>query len=275
MSVYVKENPQYLRESIESMLNQTVKCDQFVIVEDGRLTTDLEKVIDEYNNSYRGLFTIIKYEKNLGLGKALNIGLNYCKNDLIARMDSDDISIKHRCERQLEEFVKEPKMAICSSNILEFTGDINNVTSMRRVPEHQEEIKRSMRTRSAFNHPAVMLRKSEVIRCGGYGTIIRKEDHDLFSRMMNNGCIAYNIQEPLLYYRVDNGNLKRRTDWINCKGYIEVQWNIYKRRECDLMDLLFVVSSQLFFYLAPKQIVGFITRKMLRERYAIASEDQK
>ena len=265
MSVYVKENPQYLRESIESMLNQTVKCDQFVIVEDGRLTTDLEKVIDEYNNSYRGLFTIIKYEKNLGLGKALNIGLNYCKNDLIARMDSDDISRLDRCEKQLNIFKNNPNLDICSSNISEFFGDINNVKSIRTVPEHQEGIKKRSRIRSAFNHPAVMYRKSAVLRCGGYSNMERKQDHDLFSRMMNNNCQAYNIQETLLYYRISEDNLHRRRNWKNCKWYLIAQYKMLKRKECNIAEYLFVVCSQLCFLILPESVINWITKKYLRK----------
>ena len=103
MSVYHKENPNYFIESIESMLRQSVKPDEIVIVKDGPLTKELDKVISDYVEKYPEFFNIIPLEKNVGLGLALNEGLKKCKNELVARMDTDDISLENRCELQINE----------------------------------------------------------------------------------------------------------------------------------------------------------------------------
>ena len=266
MSVYYKEKAEYLIDAIESMLNQTVPPEQFVIVEDGPLTNELSEVINKYKKGRETLFTIVNLTENQGLGVALDEGIKVCRNELIARMDSDDISVHNRCEKQLELFQKEPELDIVSGNINEFIDDISNVVSSRCVPEKQNEIKKQMRTRSAFNHPAVMYKKSEVVRCGGYGVLKRKQDHDLFSRMINMGCKSYNIQDTLLLFRADNNNTKRRKSLENCKSYVIAQWNILKRGHCSIGDFSYVVAAQFFFFIAPTSLVDFVTKKYLRQK---------
>lgn len=254
MSVYSKEKPEYLRASIDSMLSQTIPPDQFVLVKDGPLTNELNQVIDKFVNDNQGLFTIVELKENRGLGIALDEGMKYCKNELVARMDSDDISLPDRCEKELKLFEMKPELSIVSGFIGEFEDDPNHIVSVRDVPEEQEAIKRRMRTRSAFNHPAVMYKKSEVLRCGGYGTLRRKQDHVLFSHMMNSGCMAYNIQEILLLFRADRESVKRKKSWENCRGYIEAQMIIYRFGECSLVDYLYVSVSHLIRYILPEKL---------------------
>ena len=266
MSVYDKEKPEYLRQAIDSILDQTYKTDQFVIVEDGRLNDALYKVLDHYTTEYPELICRLPLEHNYGLGIALDRGLEICRNNLVARMDSDDISVKDRCEKQMKLFSDNPSLSIVSGCIAEFVDDVSNVVSIRNVPERHEAIRRQMRTRSAFNHPAVMYKKSEVILSGGYGKLKRKQDHDLFSRMMNNGCRAYNIQDVILYFRADKENLRRRKSWTNCNSYMKAQWNMFRRHECSLKDLLYVDFAQLFFFIAPCSLVEMVTRNHLRDQ---------
>ena len=98
MSVYHKEKAEFLREALDSIWNQTVQTDDFVLVCDGPLNEELDSVIAEHEKAHPGVLHVIRLEKNGGLGNALNIGIKQCKNELIARMDSDDISYPDRCE---------------------------------------------------------------------------------------------------------------------------------------------------------------------------------
>ena len=264
MSVYYKENPAFVKLAIESMLNQTVKPEQMVIVKDGELSQELNNVIGEYKRINPELFTVVEIKENKGLGLALDEGMKYCRNELIARMDSDDISMSDRCERELSVFSKRSEIDIVSGAIEEFVDDVNNIVSIRRVPESQEAIMKQMRRRSAFNHPAVMYKKSAVIRCGGYGGSARKEDHDLFSRMLNQGCKAYNIQEPVLYYRAGDESIKRRKSWKNVSSYIEIMWINLCRRYCSVGDFLFVVAAQIFYLIAPVSLIEKLLNKLFR-----------
>lgn len=263
MSVYRKEKPEHLVASMNSMWNQTVPTNDFVLVCDGKLTPELDNVIEQMEQEHPELHAV-RYDENKGLGKALDIGLQYCVNDLVARMDSDDISLPERCEKQLELFEKMPDLSICSGTISEFIGSEDHIVSKRVVPERYKEIKKRMRTRSAFNHPAVMYKKSEVIRCGGYGDLKRKQDHDLFSRMMNMGCVAYNIQEPILLFRADEYQLERRKSWKNCSAYIRAQLRILKRGECSLFEFFYVLFAQVFFLIMPSRVIKIVTKKFLR-----------
>lgn len=265
MSVYGKEKPEYLRESIESMLHQSVPAEQFVIVEDGALPDSLKDILEEYGNTYPTVFTIVRLGSNLGLGIALDCGLSHCRNDLVARMDSDDISLPDRCEKQLRVFKENPALDIVSGTIAEFKDSRENIVSRRVVPETQEAIKKQMRTRSAFNHPAVMYRKSKVLDCGGYEAFYRKQDHILFSRMLNKGCNAYNMRDVLVYVRADENQFRRKKSWLNCKSYIIAEWILLRRKECSFFDFLYVVAAQGFFFITPIQIIEYVTKKYLRD----------
>lgn len=265
MSVYYKEKAEYLELAIESMLNQTVPPEQFVIVEDGSLTDELEQVVLKYENEKPDLFTVVRLDENRGLGLALDEGMKHCRNELVARMDSDDISIPERCEKELAVFEERPELDIISGAINEFKGSIDNVISIRKVPENEEEIKKQMRRRSAFNHPAVMFKKSVVIRVGGYGDSTRKEDHDLFSRMVFSNCRTFNLQEPILYYRINEDNIKRRKSWRNVSSYIQIMWINLKRGYCNLGDFAFVCVAQIAYLCVPTSIIEILVVKFYRD----------
>lgn len=267
MSIYYKENPEFFKVSIESMLNQTLKPNQIVIVKDGKLTKELDKVVDYYSLKYPSLFTIVTLEKNLGLGLALNEGLKQCKNELVARMDTDDISLENRCELQIEEFMKNNKLSIVGSMTNEFYDNPSNIITSRIVPTKYEDILKFSRRRSPFNHPTVMYKKSEVLECdGGYHDVKRKEDIDLFGRMLNRGYIAMNIDKALLLFRSNEDNYKRRKSWNNCKSYIIVIYDFWKKGYSKTSDLVFVIVSQIAMFLSPVWLLKIISDKFLRRK---------
>lgn len=266
MSVYSKDSPDELNQSVRSMLEQTVLCDQFVIVEDGPIGSELNDVIEEYQEKYADLFTIVKLTENNGLGKALDAGLVECRNELVARMDADDISLPERCEKLLKLFEENPRLGLAGTNIDEFYDDPHNIVSSRVVPSDYESIVKFMRRRSPFNHPTVMFKKSEVIRCGGYGKMRRKQDLDLFARMINMNCYALNINESLLLFRSNEGNYKRRKSWEYCKSYIDVEKENYKRGYCSFWDLTVVTIGQIIMHFAPMSVMKFLSDKLLRKK---------
>lgn len=102
--------------------------------------------------------------------------MKHCRNELVARMDADDILLPKRCEKELECFEKNEELAICGCNIDEFYDDPENVETIRRVPSEYKDIVKFIKRRQLFNHPTVMYKKSEVLRCGGYGSLRRKQD---------------------------------------------------------------------------------------------------
>lgn len=222
MSVYYKEKPEFLRQSIMSIFDQTVSTNDFVLVCDGKLTDELDSVICEMQNRFGEVLNVVRLQQNVGLGKALNEGIKHCKNDLVARMDSDDISYPDRCERQLVIFDKISDANIVGGVIEEFSESTEKIDSKRVVPETNEEIIAFAKKRCPFNHPCVMYRKEAVQNAGGYQDLYLLEDYYLWIRMLINGSVGYNIQEPILWMRAGNGMYKRRSGLKYAKSQIKL-----------------------------------------------------
>ncbi len=212
MSVYYKEKAEFLRLAMDSIWNQTVPTDDFVLVCDGPLTTELDTVIEEMQQTHPELH-VVRLEKNSGLGNALNVGMKRCRNELIARMDSDDVSRPDRCERQLKVLREHPEVSICSGTVEEFSSSTDKVEARRVVPETQTEIISFAKKRNPFNHPCAMYRKSAVEAAGGYRDFYLLEDYYLWIRMLKKEFVGYNLQQPLLWMRAGSEMYKRRSGW--------------------------------------------------------------
>lgn len=259
MSLYKKENPAYLRFAIDSMLNQTVIPDEIVIVEDGPLTPELYAVLDSYPVLHR-----VRNKTNLGLGLALNVGLKECRNELVARMDTDDCSKPERCEKQLARFAEKPYLAIVGSHIDEFVDDVSNIISQRIVPTTSEDIYNFAKKRSAFNHPTVMYSKTAVLENNGYSDLKRNQDVDLFGRMQFNGYKAENIDESLLWFRSSDDLAKRRKSWENTWSYIATIRKFWKIGYSSFADYAIVSIAQTAMYLMPIKVQNFVYKIFLR-----------
>ena len=220
MGVYVKESPRFLQSAMESIWNQTSPTDDFVLVCDGPLTKDLDEVIAEMQAQHEDSLHVIRIEKNCGLGNALNVGIQYCRHELIARMDSDDISRPERCEKQLEVFRTLPDIGICSGIVEEFTESTDVIYARRVPPETQKEILSFAKKRNPFNHPCVMYKKNLVELAGGYKDFFLLEDYYLWVRMLQKKVHGYNIQEPLLWMRAGSDMYKRRSGYKYVKSQI-------------------------------------------------------
>ena len=261
MSLYVKEKPEYLRLAIDSMLNQTVKPDEIIIVEDGPLNDALYEVLE----SYAPHITRVRNEKNLGLGLALNVGLEACRNELVARMDTDDISKPDRCEKQLKKFEERPELAIVGAWVDEFTESPEQVVSTRAVPTDSDAIYQFAKKRSAFNHPAVMYRKSKVLAQGGYADLKRNQDVDLFGRMLFAGNKAENIGEALLWFRSNDDLAKRRKSWENTRSYIDTIRRFWKMGYSSFADFAVIAVAQTGMYLMPVKLQHWVYKTFLRK----------
>lgn len=269
MSVYKKEDPAALAVSIDSMLAQTLAPEQIVIVKDGSLTEDLDKVLAEYKAAHEKAFTLVGYAENRGLAYALNFGLAACRNELVARMDSDDYSVPTRCEKQVAEFEKDSALVLLGTNMQFFEGTVDNVSSdIRAYPSEDAEIRKALRRYSPFAHPSVMFKKSEVVACGGYDeTLRRRQDIDLFSRLIvHNGKKAKNLGEPLLLFRRDESYYKRNKNVESCNNRIAVQKKIYKRGDCRLVDYLYVWTMMTASKMIPDKLYAMIYAKLKNKK---------
>lgn len=209
MSVYVKERPAWLEDALNSVFKQTVSPSQVVLVCDGPLTAELDGVIDKFKDK----LTLIRLEKNGGLGAALNEGLKHCSYDLVARMDSDDIALPDRFEKQLKAFEQDKDLAVLSGAIREIDSETKEEVSFRRLPQSDGEIKKFLKTRCPFNHMAVMFRKKAVLDCGSYLPLHFMEDYYLWARMAAKDCKFGNLADILVNARTDKNLFERRGGW--------------------------------------------------------------
>lgn len=266
MSVYFKEKAEYLDYSIQSMFNQTIKPDEFVLVEDGELTEELEEVIEKYKKKYKEIFKVVKIEKNVGLGPALKKGILECKNDFIARMDSDDYSIPTRIEKQFEIFEKDSEIGLVGSNVEEFEDTIENVQCSVILPEMQEEIYKFSKQRCPFRHPSLLYKKSEVLKAGNYREFYLCEDYDLYVRMLRTGCKCYNIQEALVYMRIGADFYKRRGGIKYMNTILKFKNEQLKIGYFSLFDYLKSTTAHIIVCLMPNFLRDYIYRNFLRKR---------
>ena len=241
LSVYHKENPEWLWAALESILNQTVQPSEIVLVEDGPLNERLDNVIATFQQRTPFL-KVVALPENRGLGLALQEGINHCSNELIARMDTDDIAVPERCEKQLKKFVEDPELDVVGCWENEFWGDsINKSFSCHKVPETNEEIKKFMRRRCALLHPTVIFKKSAVLRAGNYQHRLLFEDYDLFARMVQTGSKCYNVQEGLYYLRVNPMLFKRRGGYQYAKTLLKFKYEMWQKGFFSFSD--FIVSG--------------------------------
>lgn len=263
ISVYYKEIPRYLDRALQSITDdQVLKPNEIVLVKDGPLTKELDEVIEKYEKKYPNLFKIVVLEKNYGLGKALNIGLENCTYELVARMDGDDISKPERFKKQIDIFKENPNLDILGSWIDEFieeNGEMK-IRSIRKVPEKSDEIFQKLKSICAFNHPTVMYRKSKVIEVGSYLQEFALEDYYLWIRLVISGANMYNLQESLLEFRITEGTSKRRGGLKLLKSDVKFQKKLYGLDFINKRELLLNLIKYFVYRLLPNDLRGKIQK---------------
>ncbi len=228
ISVYNKEKPEYLNNSLISIWdNQNHKPNQIVLVCDGELTLDLYLIINTWKKRLNKYFYIVQLKKNLGLALALNEGLKHCKYDYVARMDSDDISSPDRFIKQLNYLNKYPNTTLLGSNVLEFKHHISCITNKKYVPTSHKVLQQYIKYRNPINHMSVIFNKHDILKVGGYTDINGYEDYLLWAKLYVNGFILQNLNENLVYARIDNNFIARRKGLKFFKNEIKLQYEFY------------------------------------------------
>lgn len=207
ISVYIKERPAYLVQALQSLANQILKADEVVLVEDGPIGDDLLAVIEQFKQVLN--IKSVKLKQNSGLAIALNVGLKHCTHELVARMDSDDVSLPQRFEKQVAFMQAHPDVAVSSAYIEERNEDMSLVLSVRKLSVLNEEIARFAKHRCPISHPVAIFRKQAVLSVGGYPNIY-PEDYPLWSLLLVNGFKFANVPEILVHMRTGEGFLSRR-----------------------------------------------------------------
>lgn len=264
MSIYVKEKPEYFIQAMESTLNQTVQAQEIVLVEDGPLTDELNELVQQYQTKLGDQLTVIPLKENQGLGTALAIGVEKARNELIARMDTDDIMAENRLEVQYQEFLAHPDLTIIGSNIIEFEGTTDNVLAKKRMPKTNEEICAFSKKRNPFNHMTVMFKKAAVLSVGNYQPMQGFEDYYLWVRLLKANFVSLNIQQDLVYARTGVEMYARRGGISYLIPGLKGRWAIYKAGLGHVSDLIIVSSIHIVISLMPNKLRGSFYQKQLR-----------
>lgn len=267
MSVYQKDNPVFVARAIESVtVKQTLKPNEIIIVVDGPVTEELSSLINTVEKSQEFYFHVIRLPENRGLGNALRIGMENASNEIVARMDSDDVSTPERFVKQISYLKDHPECDLVGSQISEFIGDESNIVGKRLVPCGNEEIHKYLRRRCPFNHMSVALSRSSALSVGNYMDWHFNEDYYLWIRMANAHCKFANLPEVLVNVRVGADMYRRRGGWKYFKSEEGIQRYMLKHKLIGFPRYLYNVAGRFAVQVAmPNSLRGFIFQKLFRK----------
>nr|WP_256353778.1 glycosyltransferase [Aeromonas sp. sif2433] len=262
MSLYGKESPVFLDDALRSLYRQELLPSEVLIIIDGEITTELWKVIKKYHD----MLPIITHEleHNVGLGKALSIGIDLCSNEYIARFDTDDVCVTGRFKNQYNFMIENADIDVVGSWIAEFEFEPNHHHAIKKTPVSHQEILEFSKYRNPFNHMSVMYKKSSILAAGGYQDDYLYEDYALWVRMIKNGCVTANIPEVLVYARTGNGMETRRGGLKYAMSEVKAQYSFYEIGFLSLAELMRNLAIRVPVRLLPGSVRKFIYRKTLR-----------
>lgn len=262
MAVYKNDSADFLAQALESVISNTCRPSQVVVVKDGPVTPALDAVLQQFSS--RLALDIIPLPKNQGLGPALNAGIMACREEWIARFDSDDICSPTRFEEQLDYIALHPETALLGGQIQEFDSKPDQACAFRVVPVEQAEIYRFAKSRNPINHMTAMFRKSAVIKAGNYQNDLLYEDYGLWIRMLMNNCHIANLSSVLVYARAGMEMFKRRGGLTYALNEIRFQYRFYKSGFLNLREFLTNIALRTPVRLVPNQLRAFVYKKFLR-----------
>ena len=264
MSLYKGEKPEFLRASLDSILSQTLLPNEILLVKDGLLTHELEKVLSEYTNK-SNIFRFLSFEENRGLGLALRDGVLACSYEYIARMDTDDIAKSDRFEKQLMYLGKHPEIAMVGSWVTEFSTDPLKPDTFTKLPCDHIEIVKFAKQRNPFRHMTVIYKKSSVLDSGNYRNFLWFEDYDLWVRMIQKGYKMANIPEVLVNVRADRNMFARRGGWNYLKQDIKFQKLLFNTKFTNIKEYLFNILIRSVVRIIPNRLRISFYRYLLRK----------
>lgn len=267
MSVYKNDSPEYLDLALKSVYDdQTRKPDEIVVVFDGPLTDSLYGVLTCFREGKEDIVKYYPQEVNKGLGEALRIGSELCTGDYILRMDSDDISDPYRFEKQIKYVETHPDIDVVGTDIAEFNQSTDEENKrVRRCPEKHDDIVQMGKKRNPMNHVSVCMKKSALMKSGGYRTLLLLEDYYLWLNMIAAGCRLANINESLVYVRVGNGfdskrgSKERIIGWRVLQDFM-IDHGMITKREAR-MNMLYIWG----FVKTPVWLKKILYEKVLRK----------
>lgn len=262
LSLYNKENPYFLSECLKSIETNSHLPEQIVIVFDGPIGKELEEIVNNY--AVRLPIDIVPINKNVGLGPALNYGLKFCKNEMVLRMDTDDICMPDRFAKQIDFLKLHPSIGLMGGAIQEYDESMNESKGIRFSKCQHKEIVEYAKKRNPFNHMTVAFRKSLVEQVGGYQHHHLMEDYNLWLRMIAAGVECYNMVDVLVKVRAGNNMLARRKGIFYAKSEIKIARLKYNLKIDHLCGCISCAVIRMIPRLLPVFALNYLYR-VLRE----------
>lgn len=265
MSVYHGDNAAYFRESLDSIFSQSRRPDEVVLVVDGPVGGDIDTVIKEFK-SLSDIFRVIRLEKNSGHALARQTALDAAQYPYVAIMDSDDLAVVDRFEKQMSFIESHPDVDVIGGQIDEFIGDIENVVGTRIVPLLDTDVKSYLKSRCPMNLVTVMLKKDSVIKAGGYIDWYCEEDYYLWVRMAELGMTFANLPDNLVNVRVGDEMYQRRGGLRYFKSEARLQYYMLKHHIISLPRYIYNVAIRFVLQVAmPNKVRGWVFRTFARK----------
>lgn len=255
LSLYASETPSHLQQCLQSIVDQTLQPDEIVMVLDGPISDDLRAVID---NAELPQMEIIPLAENVGLGAALNEGLAACSNELVARVDTDDINLPHRFETQVTYMINNPSVAVASAHVEEFGTGVASEIRIRKVPITSDQIQSWIRRRCPMNHPAVIFRKSIVAAVGNYPSQRYAQDYQLWIKIFSAGYQLANIDEVLVRFRVGHDFYEKRGGLRYVPFDYQLQQSLLRNNIIGPMGFISNMAIRVTARLIPNSLRRFI-----------------
>jgi glycosyltransferase involved in cell wall biosynthesis len=269
MSIYKKDTFKYLKECLDSIVYQTLKPNEIIIVQEGEVDPSIEELILHYIENDHPIFHFkIPYQNGplgFGLPKSLNYGIEKANSDYIVRIDTDDINEKNRLEESNNFINKNPEIALFGSFIREFDEDMRIAGKIRSVPLKMNEIVSYCKYRNPFNGPAVVFRRDVALKLGGYPNIASNEDWCFWVNFILNNYKVANIPLILVKMRGGDGIIDRRSSKRYSKGEVMSLKYIYKQGFFSKPTYYFNLYLRFFIRLLPKKIIKIFYNFLLRK----------
>ena len=264
MSVYKADDSLFFSQALQSIELSSVIPTEVILVCDGQLTSELEKVIDTYHLILP--INLIRLPSNVGLGKALQIGVTHCQYEWIARFDADDICSLGRFAEQIAFIKEQPSIDVIGGQIIEFDNNPHEQSAHKKcVPIYHDDIYHYAKSRNPINHMTVMFKKSAVIEVGSYKHAPLYEDYDLWVRMLIKGFRFANIEDVLVYARAGDKMYQRRGGLSYAKQEIIMQHGFYKLGFLSLLQLIKNLTLRIPIRLIPRSVRRVVYSKILRQ----------
>ena len=264
ISIYSKVDPDDLATSINSILNQTFRTNEFILIKDGKLTKQQEDILEPIVKENKDIFKIYEFEENKGAGQAYNKGLEMCTNKWAAIMDSDDFAVADKFEKQMTYLSTHSDIDAIGTNAVEFLNDIDNVVSTRIMPETNEEIIKFGHGRCPMIQPTVVFKVDSVKKAGSYQHSPLTEDFDLYIRMIMNNCKFYTYQEVLYYIRTSDNFFKRRGGLKYLKPILSFKYKYFKKGYFSFLQFSKTAFSSFIVAMMPNKVRTMVYKKFLR-----------